>query len=178
MVLTRKRIVLFLPEPKVSKVVNEKAYRLSFCEDPFLCTIISSDSNDSVDTCRHKIRMLFQPTYVRFPLWYSKRDFSTDPRSFIGSMLPFTSLSKLAHNSRTYRLASWNTSSVSTYLLEKRQLLWRYSTGSRRNWKGRIRGCPTGSRTRLPPLSKLAHNSRTYRLANASSVSTYLLGHR
>ena len=49
-------------------LVNEKAYRLSFCEDPFLCAIISSDSNDSVDTCRHKIRMLFQPTYVRFPL--------------------------------------------------------------------------------------------------------------
>ena len=40
----------------------------SFCEDPFLCAIISGDSNDSVDTCRHKIRMLFQPTYVRFPL--------------------------------------------------------------------------------------------------------------
>ena len=49
-------------------LVNEKAYRLSFCEDPFLCAIISSDSNDSVDTCRHKIRMFFQPTYVRFPL--------------------------------------------------------------------------------------------------------------
>ena len=45
-------------------LVNEKAYRLSFCEDPFLC----DDSNDSVDTCEHKIRMLFQPTYVRFPL--------------------------------------------------------------------------------------------------------------
>ena len=52
----------------VSIIVNEKAYRLSFCEDPFLCAIISDDSNDSVDTCRHKIRMLFQPTYVRFPL--------------------------------------------------------------------------------------------------------------
>ena len=35
---------------------------------PFLCAIISDDSNDSVDTCRHKIRMLFQPTYARFPL--------------------------------------------------------------------------------------------------------------
>ena len=45
-------------------VVNEKTYQLSFCEDPFLC----DNSNDSVDTCRYKIRMLFQPNYVRFPL--------------------------------------------------------------------------------------------------------------
>ena len=38
-----------LPARMAVRLVNEKAYRLSFCEDPFLC----HDSNDSVDTCRH-----------------------------------------------------------------------------------------------------------------------------
>ena len=66
---------------------------------------LSAPSCSTSSLCRHKIRMLFQPTYVRFPLDIRMRGFSTDPRSFLGSTLPFTSFSKLAHNSKNISIS-------------------------------------------------------------------------
>ena len=48
-------------------LVNEKAYRLSFCEDPFLCAIISDDSNDSVDTCPTQDKDAFSADLCSIP---------------------------------------------------------------------------------------------------------------